>query len=125
MSDLNPLEILGLGANATPTDVKRAYFELLPQYPPERDPDGFRRLRDAYDALRRPGGLERAASGRGFSREAALAELDARLSPLEAAAARALASAALEKELEVRLEHFLSGSTWTEILAWGNPNDRA
>lgn len=125
MSDINPLELLGLGADATAADVKRAYFGLLPRYPPERDPDGFRRLREAYDALRRPGGLERAAAGRGFSREAALAELDARLAPLQAAAVSALASAAAEKELDARLDHLLSITTWTELLAWGKEIERA
>lgn len=123
MNDGNPLELLGLGPNATLADVKRAYFGLLPAHPPERDPDGFRRLRDAYDTLRKPGALERAARVQGFSRADALAELDARLGPVIEAATAAHAEVAGAQELDARLDALLAESTWAELIAWGETVD--
>lgn len=46
---------LGLGdAETDPAAVKRAYRRALAQHPPDTDPDGFRRIRDAYELLRDP-----------------------------------------------------------------------
>lgn len=45
-------EVLGLGPDATPADVKRAYFRLVRQYTPERSPEMFQKIRQAYDALK-------------------------------------------------------------------------
>jgi curved DNA-binding protein CbpA len=43
--------ILGIQPTLDLGAIKRGYFARLPQVSPERDPDGFRRLRDAYEAL--------------------------------------------------------------------------
>ncbi len=52
--DADPYTVLGLTRQATLLDVKRAYFKLVRQHPPESDPEGFRRIRNAYEALRTP-----------------------------------------------------------------------
>jgi|GEM_PF-3350034 len=46
-------DILGLSADeaADPAQLRRAYARLLKQHRPDRDPAGFRRLRDAYEEL--------------------------------------------------------------------------
>lgn len=48
----NPYAVLGIPRNASPEAVKRAYFSLIRKHPPERDPEGFKRIRMAYDSLR-------------------------------------------------------------------------
>jgi hypothetical protein len=47
------LELLGLdpGEPLTHDRLRRAYLRRLRAYPPERDPDGFRRLREAFEQL--------------------------------------------------------------------------
>lgn len=56
-ADLNsndPYAVLGLEAGAAPRAVKRAYFSLVREYPPEDRPDEFMLLRAAYEQLRDP-----------------------------------------------------------------------
>jgi curved DNA-binding protein CbpA len=48
----NPYTVLGIPRNASPEAVKRAYFSLIREHSPERDPQGFKRIRLAYDSLR-------------------------------------------------------------------------
>ncbi len=50
----DPYAVLGLTRQATALEVKEAYFKLVHDYPPERDPEGFQRIRAAYEALRTP-----------------------------------------------------------------------
>lgn len=53
---MSPWEALGLTreAAADPATVKRAYARLLKEHRPDRDPEGFRRIRDAYEILTGP-----------------------------------------------------------------------
>jgi len=51
----DPYEILGLEPTLDRAAIKRAYFVLLPRHAPHADPEGFRRLRDAYELLMGPG----------------------------------------------------------------------
>ncbi len=53
---MTPWEALGLEhAAASDLDVvKKAYARLLKQHRPDRDPEGFRRIRDAYEILSGP-----------------------------------------------------------------------
>ncbi len=46
-----PWEVLGVTAEATSEEVRRAYLEKLRQYPPDRAPEEFERIRDAYEKL--------------------------------------------------------------------------
>ena len=62
MVDADPYPVLGLTRQATMLEIKKAYFRLVRHHPPETDPEGFRRLRNAYEALRTP--LARASTDR-------------------------------------------------------------
>ncbi len=53
--DLNsndPYAVLGLSQGATQRQAKRAYFTLVRAYPPEAEPDAFKKIRAAYEKLR-------------------------------------------------------------------------
>ncbi|MBN1310063.1 MAG: DnaJ domain-containing protein [Anaerolineae bacterium] len=50
----NPYEVLGLRQNASLEQVKKAYFALVREFPPERDPIAFKKIRAAYEAVRTP-----------------------------------------------------------------------
>jgi curved DNA-binding protein CbpA len=51
---VDPYQVLGLPRQATPEDIKKAYFAQVREHPPETDPDQFKVIRAAYDALRTP-----------------------------------------------------------------------
>ena len=42
-------EILGVSSSATKSELKRAYFSLVRVHTPEKDPEGFKIIRVAYD----------------------------------------------------------------------------
>lgn len=50
----DPYKVLGLERQATDAQVKRAYFQLVRAYPPEREPDMFKKVRAAYERLQTP-----------------------------------------------------------------------
>lgn len=50
----DPYAELGLAETATEAEIKQAYFALVRQHPPETDPQGFKRIRAAYERLRTP-----------------------------------------------------------------------
>ena len=52
--DGDPYTVLGLDRDATADDVRRSYFRLVRQYPPEAHPEEFKRVRAAYETLRSP-----------------------------------------------------------------------
>ena len=45
------LKILGLDDNADEKAIKRAYFKLVRQHSPEKDPEQFQKIREAYEYL--------------------------------------------------------------------------
>jgi curved DNA-binding protein CbpA len=47
-------EILGVPANASDDEIRLAYLGKVKEFPPERSPEEFERIRDAYDTLRDP-----------------------------------------------------------------------
>lgn len=49
---LNPFTILNIEENADDEGVRAAYVHAIRQSPPDRDPEGFCRIRDAYEAIR-------------------------------------------------------------------------
>jgi curved DNA-binding protein CbpA len=57
MTSEDPFAVLGLAPTVDSLAVKSAYFAALGRHPPHRDPEGFQRLRRAYEALTRPGAL--------------------------------------------------------------------
>jgi len=62
---------LGVDPEATGAEIRRAYLEKVRQHAPERDPEGFKRIREAYEHLRSP------------RKRAELALLDLRAGPAE------------------------------------------
>lgn len=53
---------LGLDENATPADIKKAYFRLVRKYTPEKAPEAFQKIRQAYEALKDGSPVEEAPS---------------------------------------------------------------
>ena len=49
---MDPFAVLGLDETADDEAVRGAYVRALRVSPPDRDPEGFRRIRAAYEALR-------------------------------------------------------------------------
>lgn len=47
----NDYEILGVSAGADQKEVKKAYFKLVRQFSPEKDPERFQKIRGAYERL--------------------------------------------------------------------------
>jgi len=52
--DENPYQVMELAPAATEEEIRHAYFRLVREHPPERDPDQFKRIRAAYEILRDP-----------------------------------------------------------------------
>jgi curved DNA-binding protein CbpA len=48
----NPYRVLGISRNATEEDIRTAYFARVREHPPEKDAEGFRRIRSAYERLK-------------------------------------------------------------------------
>lgn len=53
----DPFSALQIAPTLDKAQVKRAYFTQLQKHPPHADPEGFRRVRSAYEALSAPGAL--------------------------------------------------------------------
>ncbi len=49
---MNPFAVLGLDEDASDAAVRAAYLAAVRAHPPDRDPAGFQRIREAYDAVR-------------------------------------------------------------------------
>ncbi len=47
-------QILEVPQNASSEDIKRAYFKMVRKYPPEKEPELFKLVRQAYDTLSDP-----------------------------------------------------------------------
>jgi curved DNA-binding protein CbpA len=52
LTSSDPYAVLGLPHGASLREVKRAYFDLVRQYPPEEQPETFKLIRAAYEKLR-------------------------------------------------------------------------
>ena len=48
---MNFYEVLGVGQTAAADEIKRAYFGLTRRFSPEKDPETFMRIRQAYEVL--------------------------------------------------------------------------
>lgn len=48
----NPFETLGVRPEDTDDVIRRRYLELVRLHPPERDPEKFKAIRAAYDAVK-------------------------------------------------------------------------
>lgn len=47
-------ELLDVEKNATTAEIKKAYFKAVRKYPPERFPEEFKKIKEAYDTLSDP-----------------------------------------------------------------------
>jgi hypothetical protein len=47
-------EILGVPANASEEEIRAAWLSKVKEFPPDRSPAEFEKIRDAYDTLRDP-----------------------------------------------------------------------
>lgn len=54
--DEAPQSILGVSDDANAEEIRAAYLNKIKKYPPERCPEEFERIRDAYEILRDPRG---------------------------------------------------------------------
>ena len=50
----NPWDILGVGADAPSEEIRRVYLEKVKLYPPDKNPEQFEKIRDAYELLNNP-----------------------------------------------------------------------
>jgi curved DNA-binding protein CbpA len=48
----DPFEVLNLSADSDDDTIRRRYLELVRQFPPERSPEQFAAIRQAYESLR-------------------------------------------------------------------------
>jgi len=62
MSPDDAFEVLGLQPDADTKAIKRAYHKLLKRHKPDRDPDGFRRLREAFEVATAHAAMEASES---------------------------------------------------------------
>jgi curved DNA-binding protein CbpA len=51
---MDPREVLGVGADAGEEEIRAAYVRQVKEHPPDRSPEEFERIRDAYASLRDP-----------------------------------------------------------------------
>jgi DnaJ-domain-containing protein 1 len=47
-------ETLGVATNASEDEIRAAYLAKVKEFPPDRAPEEFEKIRDAYEALRDP-----------------------------------------------------------------------
>jgi hypothetical protein len=50
----DPREVLGVAPNAGVEEIRAAYLGKIKEYPPDRSPVEFEKIRDAFEALRDP-----------------------------------------------------------------------
>lgn len=50
----DPYATFGVPRDATLDQIKDAYFKLVREHPPEREPEAFKAIRAAYERLRTP-----------------------------------------------------------------------
>lgn len=54
MTHDDPRLVLGVPPEAGDEDIRAAYLRKVKEYPPDRAPQEFEKVRDAYEALRDP-----------------------------------------------------------------------
>ena len=51
---MDPREVLGINQDDGEEEIRTAYVRKVKEHPPDRSPEEFERIRDAYDSLRDP-----------------------------------------------------------------------
>lgn len=54
ISAQDPYAVLGLERSAGSDEIRRAYFGLVREHPPERHPEKFKQIRAAYERINTP-----------------------------------------------------------------------
>jgi curved DNA-binding protein CbpA len=54
MTHDDPRQVLGVPPEASDEEIRAAYLRKVKEYPPDRAPREFERVRDAYEILRDP-----------------------------------------------------------------------
>jgi hypothetical protein len=54
MSPADARELLGVREDSDEAELRAAYLEKIRQYPPDREPEQFERVRDAWNCLKDP-----------------------------------------------------------------------
>lgn len=109
-------EVLNLAPTLDRGALKRAYFAGLAKHPPHADPEGFRRLRAAYEALTAPGGLEGAFATAPPDVEALLSSYRARFDDALAKAATVALEGDTQAERVRAFVERLSKLEWMQAL---------
>ena len=112
-----PFAVLGIAPTADIAAVKRAYFAALARHPPHADPDGFRRLRAAYESLIAPGGLHAAVALAPPDPGQELARYRQRFDAVLAQAAAAAQRATADSEAGTQLKQALVRMTFEQAIA--------
>jgi len=73
----DPFATLGLAPTLDSGAVRRAWMQAVKRHPPHADPEGFRRIRAAYDRLSRADGLHDAWLAAPFDAAAELLRIEA------------------------------------------------
>jgi curved DNA-binding protein CbpA len=51
----DPYEVLGIPENSSEAEIRAAYLRKVREFPPDRAPEQFQAIRQAYDTLKDPG----------------------------------------------------------------------
>ena len=113
----SPFAVLGIPATLDIGQVKRAWFGALSRHPPHQDPEGFRRLRAAYEALTRPGGLAMAFAASPIDLAATLAQWNERFGAAIARHGEAARRSEADAAVIARFVDTMSRITFSEALA--------
>ncbi|MCU1238824.1 MAG: heat shock protein DnaJ domain protein [Candidatus Solibacter sp.] len=54
MNQDDPRQVLGISPEAGDEEIRAAYLRKVKEYPPDRAPAEFEKVRDAYESLRDP-----------------------------------------------------------------------
>jgi curved DNA-binding protein CbpA len=74
-------QILGVAANAGEDEIRAAYLNKVREFPPDRAPAEFEKIRDAYDTLRDPRRRARAMFSAGESDPPLVSLIEGRRTP--------------------------------------------
>jgi hypothetical protein len=111
-----PFAVLGIAPTLDAAVVKKAYFAALAAHPPHRDPEGFARVRAAYEALSVPGALAAAYLASPLDLDGELSRYRERF---DAALARVRDERRAEALAAAEAERFaasLSRARWAEVV---------
>jgi len=111
-----PFALLGIAPTLDPAAVKRAYFEALARHPPHQDPEGFQRVRGAYEALTRPGALAAAYLTSPLDVRSLAGQARERFDAALEKASAAVLAARTDEEAVARFVERCSRMRWDEAL---------